>query len=91
MTVQVANFVAGANSKIGVKLDNGTYHWTTIAANSGNTITLSASIPAGRSAPSGAPVYVNVWRPLPVLALVDPTQYTTQLASRSDTWPAIGK
>lgn len=61
--VGAATFTTGTNSKIGIKLDDGTYHWTTIAANSGNTITLAAAIPAGRSAPSGNPVYVNVWRP----------------------------
>lgn len=58
-----ANFVAGTNSKVGIKLDNGSYHWTTIASNTGNTLTLAAAIPAGRTAPSGNPVYVTVWRP----------------------------
>lgn len=58
-----ANFVAGTNSKVGIKLDNGSYHWTTIASNTGNTLTLAAAIPAGRTAPAGNPVYVTVWRP----------------------------
>lgn len=61
--VGAANFVTGTNSKVGFKLDNGTYHWTTISANAGNTLTIVAAIPAGRSAPAGNPVYVSVWRP----------------------------
>lgn len=66
--VGAANFVAGTNSKVGFKLDNGQYHWTTISANTGNTLTISAAIPAGRSVPAGNPVYVVVWRPEAALA-----------------------
>lgn len=65
--VSAANFITGSNAKIGVQLDDNTFLWTTIAANSGNSITLAAAIPAGRTAQSGNPVYVNVWRAGPNL------------------------
>ena len=60
--VGAANFVAGTNSKVGFKLDNGDYHWSTISASSVNTLTITSAIPAGRSAPASNPVYVDVWR-----------------------------
>lgn len=60
--VGAANFVGGTNCKVGIKLDNGSFHWTTVSTNTGNTLTLAAAIPAGRTAPAGNPVYVTQWR-----------------------------
>lgn len=66
--VGAGTFTTGANSKVGLKLDNGTYHWTTLTASAANSITIAAAIPVGRSVAANDPVYVNVWRPFANLA-----------------------
>lgn len=67
---------AGLNSKIGLRLDNGSYHWSNITSSStsvveGNTIhtiIIANEIPAGRSLPVNSNIYINVWRPWSVAA-----------------------
>jgi hypothetical protein len=53
---------------IGIRLDNGTVHWTTIQTVTDAThLALTAAIPSGRSAPSGGAVYTMHWRSLNVI------------------------
>lgn len=44
--------------KIGLVLDNGAVHYTTVSNKVGNTITMAAGIPGGRTAQNGALMYV---------------------------------
>lgn len=67
ITVAVAPSAASGNL-LGVALDNGAYHWTSVASVAGLVITLAAAIPVGRSVLSGAEVYGQQWRPLATLA-----------------------
>jgi hypothetical protein len=70
-TTITVNSITGIASgdNIGVKLNTGLYHFTTVnGAPSGNTVTLTAAIPgSGVVATSGNAVVANLWRALPNL------------------------
>jgi hypothetical protein len=69
-TITVADASAIANGDIiGVKLNTGLYHFTTVnGAPSGSTVTLTAAIPgSGVVANSGNAVVANLWRAMPNL------------------------
>ena len=57
----VAGMSTGANTLVGLVLDDGTVHWTTIVAVPG-TMTIGAAIPVGRFAPAGGSVWSSLWR-----------------------------
>jgi len=57
-----------AGDVIGITLDNGVIHWTTInTVTDGDTVILTAGIPAGRTAEVGAVVYMMRWKAMPSL------------------------
>lgn len=58
----------GTGSVVGVELDNGAWHWTTLTSRNVNEITIGTAIPSGRSVLAGANTTYNFWRPLAVLA-----------------------
>lgn len=69
-TITVASIAGLASGDvIGVKLNTGFYHFTTInGAPSGSTVTLTAAVPgAGVVATSGNAVVANLWAAMPVL------------------------
>lgn len=67
-SVSVATAPSGATGNlIGIQLDDGSYHWTSVAI-TGSVITLASPIPSGRSVQSGAIVRGQQWRSLSMLA-----------------------
>jgi len=67
ITVAAAPSAATGNL-IGIALDNGAYHWTSVASVAGLVVTLVAAIPVGRSVLNGAEVNGQQWRALALLA-----------------------
>jgi len=52
-----------AGDIVGITLDNGVIHWTDIdTVNDGDTMTITAGIPSGRTAEIDAIVYTNRWK-----------------------------
>ncbi len=61
-----------ADDVIGVVLDNGAIHWTTIAGVvDADTLTITAAIPANRYGAVGASVYTNRWKAMANLQELD--------------------
>lgn len=84
-----ANFAPGHDTKIGIALDNYSYHWTEVISAAGNTATLADAIPAGRSCANGAAVYVVVWHAKPVIDADQIGGSSTSVALTSDPSAAV--
>ena len=69
-TITVASITGIASGDIiGIKLDTGLYHFTTVnGAPAGSTVTLTAALPgSGVVATSGNAVVANLWKAMPNL------------------------
>jgi len=61
--VATAGMVAG--DVVGIILDDGTTHWTSVPSlNDADTVVISNTIPAGRYAAVGGKFYTNRWKAL---------------------------
>ncbi|AZU99659.1 tail fiber protein [Vibrio virus vB_VspP_SBP1] len=58
----------GFGSICGFEMDNGTWHWTQLTSKSGNDLTITTPVPAGRFIPVNAKTTYSHWRALPNLA-----------------------